>query len=169
MVPAAGTRGERLLDTPLSLPDGTGIDRGVLIGELHCNNAVVLDLVKRAKTNPYRAARAHLEALARWAANSEDTAGVRAFYGFTMLAAAAERLGFSVREGEPGVSGRLNHVFMTGLLLIYTRDGLARLNKGRTLNFYPKEVWMSRGQLLRRYGRLCTDGAIASSVPGRST
>jgi hypothetical protein len=137
---------------PIRLSDGTQIDRGALIGELHCNNPVVLALVERGQTNPYRAARCDLQALARWAANSGAAPRVRAFYGYTMLAAAAERLGFSVRDCEPGISGRLNHVLMTGLLLIYTRDGLERLNRGRTLNSYPKEVWMSRGELLRRYG-----------------
>lgn len=153
--------------TPIPLPDGTKIDRGTLIGELHCNNPVVLDLVKRGRTNPYRAARSDLQALAQWTANSGAAAQVRAFYGYTMLAAAAERLGFSVRDCEPGISGRLNHVFMTGLLLIYTRDGLTRLNKGRTLNSYPKQVWMSRGQLLRRYGKPRIVGGIPAS-PDRS-
>lgn len=152
---------------PLSLPDGTEVNRGTLVGELHCNNPLVFDLVNCGKINPYRAARTDLEALARWLVNSGDAATVRAFYGFTMLAAAAERLGFFVRECGPGISGRLNRVFMTGLLLIYTRDGLARLNKGRTLNSYPREVWMSRGQLLDRYGKRCA-GCNIFTTPDRS-
>ena len=137
--------------TPLTLRDGTKIERGTLISELHCNNRIVFDLVSRGTANPYRAAREDLRALARWMADADMAAEVRACYGFTMLAAAAERLGFSLRECEPGMRRKFNRVFMTGLLLIYTRDGLARLNKGRTLNSYPQEVWMSRGELLRRY------------------
>ncbi len=149
---------------PVALPDGTEVSHGSTICELHCDNPVVLDLVRRGTVNPYRAAREDLRALARWAADAREAQEVLAFHGFTMLGPAAQRMGFTVRACEHGVRERLNRVFMTGLLLIYTRDGLTRLDKGRTLNSYPQEVWMSRGQLVDRYARPRHFRSIAPAI-----
>lgn len=146
---------------PVTLPDGTEIRRGSMIGELHCNNPVVLELVRQGKINPYRAARRDLGALARWIAQTSRDEGILAFHGFTMLGPAAQRMGFTVCPCEPGMRERLNRVFMTGLLLIYTREGLARLDKGRTLNSYPQEVWMSRDQLIDRYANGANESSVA--------
>jgi YkoP domain len=136
---------------PVTLPDGTEIRPGELIGELHCNNLAILKLVQRHQ-NPYAAARKDLERLAVWLEKADPDADVPAFHGVTMLAPAARRLGFFVRELPHGVAARLERFFMTGLLLIYTTDGMTRLNKGSTVRMFPREVWLTRRQLRTRYG-----------------
>jgi hypothetical protein len=137
---------------PLTLSDGTEIDRGRLIAEIHCNNRAILELVKSGGISPFRACREDLRSLAMWAAQNEVGRQVAAFFGTTILAPGAARLGFSVRPRPRNFRTRMDRMFMTGLLLLYTVEGLKRLDFGTTLRLYPQEVWMSRAQLLGRYG-----------------
>jgi hypothetical protein len=143
-------RFERYHGDPVTLPDGTEIRPGMLIGELHCNNLAILRLVQRHQ-NPYAAARKDLERLAAWMEKADPAAAIQAFHGVTMLAPAARRLGFFVRELPHGVKARFERFFMTGLLLIYTTDGMTRLGKGNTVRMYPREVWLTRRQLRSKY------------------
>ncbi|MGH7915370.1 MAG: YkoP family protein [Candidatus Binataceae bacterium] len=135
----------------LTLPDGTEIQPGMTVGELHCNNQAMLELV-RNNGNPYRAMRDDLRSLARWISQPGFDINVEAFFGITLIANAAARIGFSVRARPMNLRLRLDRIFMTGLLLLYTIDGLTRIDKGTTSHSYPREVWLSRRELLRRYG-----------------
>lgn len=135
----------------MELPDGTEIRSGMVVGELHCNNQALLDL-GRERGNPYRAAREDLRCLARWISRPGFDINVQAFFGVTLIARAAARLGFSVRARPPTLRRRLDRMFMTGLLVLYTPDGLSRVERGSTVRSYPREVWLSRRELLRRYG-----------------
>ncbi|WP_069805919.1 MFS transporter [Thermogemmatispora onikobensis] len=148
---------------PFVLPDGTRIDRGDRLVELHFANRRLRDAALRS--SPWellRLMRADLRALAAWL-QTPACAEVRAVYGVTLLGQAAPRLGFSVRERARNLWSRADRIFMTGLLLLYHPQGRARLARGTTYGRYPKEVWMSRAELLRRYGG--PEGA-AMTVPG---
>jgi YkoP domain len=134
---------------PIKLPDSNYIDSGVMICELHCNNAAVLEFVRNSPAI-FAAGRAELAAIADWVIQSGSE--VAAIFGFTMLGAAAARLGFRRRAASPTWRARADRLFMNGLLALYSVDGAARLGRGRTLKAFPEEIWMSRAELLRRYG-----------------
>jgi hypothetical protein len=152
---------ERFHGDPIVLPDGTRIEPGATVGEFHCDSHVMLEMVRRNE-NPYAAARADMACLATWLDTVDPQREIRAFHGITMLGSAAARLGFCVVDRAPSIKAWLDRLFMTGLLLLYTTDGLERLDRGRTLGRYPREVWMSRGELVRRYCNAASAGGIAN-------
>lgn len=135
----------------VALPDGTRIEPGEIVAEFHCDNSVIFDLVKRGQ-NPYRATRADLRLLTAWLDFSDPTGRIRAFHGVTMLGPAAARLGCFLRDRSPGFKARLDRWYMIGLLLIYTPGGMERLDRGGSLRTHPREVWLTRRELTRRYG-----------------
>ena len=140
-------RGETMV-----LPDSTTVASGVVLGELHCNNRAIFDLVNR-RENPFAAGRADLASLSNWTVHDRVGRNIEAFYGRTILTPAAIRLGFVVREKPTTFRLLLEKFFFRGLLLLYNQEGLARLQHGSTADNYPADVWMSRRQLLRLYYR----------------
>lgn len=137
---------------PLILPDRVKIVPPSLIGELHCNNQRILDLVRSGRGIPFAACREDLHKLAAWMVQNDTGRQVQALYGVTLLVKGAYRLGFYSRQHPLTIRSRLERVFMTGLLLLYTTDGIEHLMKGTTSRSYPQEVWISRNSLIRLYG-----------------
>jgi hypothetical protein len=132
------------------LPENTTVARGALVGELHCNNHTICELVRR-HVNPFAACREDLASLSKWTVQHRLGRQIEAFYGCTILTAAALRLGFTVREKPITLRLRLEKFFFKGLLLLYNREGLARIQHGSTGDIYPADVWLSRRELLRQY------------------
>jgi hypothetical protein len=135
----------------LRLPDGDTLERGDWIAELHCENVAIVACVNRRLINRYRACREDLAALARWLRDSPDGARIKGVCGVTLLWPAAHRLGFVVAERSGRLRNHLDRIYMGGLLLIYSSDGPTRAQLGRTLDRYPRMVWLSRSDLIRLY------------------
>jgi MFS family permease len=149
-----GMRRARYHGKPVTLPDGTRVARGDPIVELHFRNDRLPKIVARSST--WRLARMlaeDLQALARWSSRLDRDDAPRAVFGVTVLGRAAPRLGFFVRPRPRGVYTWLEGLFMTGLLALYHPEGTGRLRRGTTYGSAPAEVWMSREELIRRYGR----------------
>ncbi len=132
------------------LPDTTTVAQGAIIGELHCNNRVIFELV-RQRGNPFAAGRADLKSLGNWIVQDQLGRQIEAFYGCTILTTAAHRLGFTVIEKPVTLRRRLEKFFFKGLLLLYNQEGLVRIQHGSTANTYPADIWLSRRELLRLY------------------
>lgn len=80
-------------------------------------------------------------------------AEVHAFYGITLLSRAGIRLGFTFRERPKTLQAWFDRFFTTGLLVLYSEHGLDRLVRGTTYGTYPHELWMSRGDFMKRYSK----------------
>jgi hypothetical protein len=137
---------------PITLADGTRIERGTQVAELHFHSTALVDAI--AKYGQWRVLlmlRDELTALARWSSQPGFPPEVRAIWGLSILARAAPRLGFAVRERPHTVHAWFDRFFLLGLLALYNRGGTSRLERGTTYASYPVELWMSRGELQRRY------------------
>jgi hypothetical protein len=135
---------------PVVLPDGTTVAPGATVGELHCNNQAILQLVGQ-RGNPFAACRKDLATLSQWVQRDAVGREINALYACTILTKAASRLGFTVREKPRTFRLRLEKFFFKGLLLLYSHEGLARIEHGSTVNNYPADIWLSRSELIARY------------------
>jgi len=144
-------RRARYHGAPFALPDGTEIDGNTIVGELHCDNFAILRLVQR-RCNPFASCREDLRSLAEWMKHDDRARQIEAFYGITMLSKGAARLGMTVRIMPPSLGRRFQWIFFIGMLLLYTEDGVKRLDRGSTPRSLPQEVWISRRALIGRYG-----------------
>lgn len=135
----------------VTLRDGTVINRGDRLVELHFDNRRLLRRVSAPGWNALQSLRlidADLRGLHRWL-ESGELPPIRALHGVTLYAAAGPRLGFEVRAVPHTWLWALERFYLIGLLAIYHPDGwreVERMRRGR----WPGELWMSRAELARR-------------------
>ncbi len=140
--------------SPVELPDGQQVRKGDPIIELHFRNKMFLQVAP--KVSSWRLMHMIAEdmgALAQWVETTDFGTTPKAVLGVTLMSRGAPRLGFMVRDRPHTLHNWLERFFMTGLLVLYHTRGTERLSQGTTYGQYPQEVWMSRDELLRRFGK----------------
>jgi peptidoglycan/xylan/chitin deacetylase (PgdA/CDA1 family) len=136
------------------MDDGTMIRSGVQIGELHLDRARVAHL-HRSIAQPrlgfaLRRELIHtLQRLARMVVEHPHYHGLEAFRSTTLFWKEATRLGFEVCGGDSPCHHRFVSWYQRMLLARDHPLGCRRL-RGRHLE--ARTVWLSRQELLRRYG-----------------
>jgi hypothetical protein len=143
---------------PLELSDGTRVERGARVAELHQKNDVLAGL-HRQYGSPRRVGVAYTKlmqqsviALARVWANDPRFEGVVAVYGRNIFPEFAERGGFESREVLPVWRRRMISWWVRRIVASAHPKGRERVMKdGRPREVM--EVWISRGKCLALHGR----------------
>jgi hypothetical protein len=143
-------RVERYRRAPVALPGAVEVTRRAFVGELHCNTRALWRLILSGR-NPFAACREDLRGLAKWIQADPIGRRVIALHASTILAKGARRFGFMVMDTPVTIRRRMERIFFTGLLLLYSREGLERLRRGTTPHVYPRDIWITRHELLRLY------------------
>ena len=144
----------------VSLPDATSIVRGDWVGEMHFNNHAIVNALSdgtrqqtgTAKWQIVPMVRAELRALTAWLQSGSMPHEIKAIVGVTVLGRGAVRIGFTMRPRGGKILPYLDKLFVDGLLIIYTPEGVERMTTGTTFRDRSEEAWMSVGELMRRYG-----------------
>jgi peptidoglycan-N-acetylglucosamine deacetylase len=150
---------------PLILPDGTTIRSGTPVAELHVNNDAILRFQSRREMSLVSASRQDFRCLSKWLADADPGHEVKALFGITLLGPLAARLGFVRVDHNAPIKKRLDRMFMHGLLMLYSVEGLRRMSRGLHLQDFPQEIWMSRHELMRRYGDAVPRGEAPKPAP----
>lgn len=136
----------------IDLPGATRIHKGDPIIELHFRNQAFLEIEGHVSAWKYLLLIAqNLKALATWMQEPDFPGDPCAIYGKTLLYRGAPRLGFVLRQRPKNIYTFLDRLFMIGLLVLYHRQGSARLHQGTTYQTYAQEAWISRQEFLKRY------------------
>ncbi len=131
---------------------GEWIQRGDLICELHLNNQLIATAY--AVSSPFEiiaAIRQDLTALAQYMEADETGKRFKAIFGITLLSRAAKRIGFTVRDRPVNVYTRMERFFLSGLLTLYSSEGVNRLAKGHMQQVRQQEIWMTTADLLEHF------------------
>ncbi len=154
--PVPGSRGtflvacHRHFGRPISLPDGVVVHRGDHVAEIHFWNE---RFAQREATDTrsltwsvMRDLRADLRCLAAAMRDGTLAAGVRAIYGASPVAAAAARLGLTVRPLPPGPRRTLLTLWQRSL-----RRAFRPLAAQADTRSETTEMWMSADTFVQRF------------------
>jgi len=133
------------------LSDGTRVEAGSLIADLHLDNAIVAPLWGSGWRTAFGAAAGDLRAYAATVAAEPPVRRPVALRSGGLLTAGSHRLGFEVGPPRGGFMGALESWYLRGLLVRWNPGGRRRLDRGHA-PLRTREAWLSTRELLRRYG-----------------
>jgi hypothetical protein len=139
----------------IELEGGIRLKKGEIVGELHTNNDLIINL-RRSIKDPLafyaeilRRMRISLRELAKLADSDPKLLKVRAFRGTTLLYQAAKRVGFEVFPVET----KTKEVWETRVQYFFLRKYLEEsFEKKKDKELVSHRIWLSRPRLMRLYG-----------------
>lgn len=140
---------------PVTLDDGTVINPGDSLIELHLNNVWFLHQNKTINSpakmlwQSNLAFSEDLKYLAGQIKEGKLASEIKALHAITTFHQASLRLGFTVMELPDTLWKRLTQFYLAGLRQAYYPQGARRL--ARTKPLAVREVWMSKGKLIEKY------------------
>jgi YkoP domain len=138
---------------PVALADGTVVRAGDRKGIIHFDNRRVRELASNGwQAAGFRQAREDFAELARWHAAQPPEERPAAYFGVTLLAPLARRLGFEVRPRPRSAWTAVEDWYLRSLLARWARTGRARVDP-RLHRLGARQTWMSAAELLRRHAR----------------
>lgn len=139
-----------------TLADGTRIEPGDRVVELHFDNRRLLALSLAGAQLPWELLKLAREDLAELACRIArgELDEVKALVGITLFARAGRRLGFEVHPLPPTWYTRLQRFFFVGLVAVYHPLGWRMAERYRE-RAWPGQAWMSRKTLFVRYRTDC--------------
>jgi hypothetical protein len=152
--PAAvlGVERHRHRGAPVVLADGTTVMPGDAAWIIHFDNRRIRDLAGAAwPADAWRAARRDMIRIAERHAALPPGERPIAYTGISVLAPLARRAGFELRSRQTSPWTHLQDWYLRSLLARWALGGRARLGQGHQ-PLVTQEVWLSAGELLRRYG-----------------
>jgi hypothetical protein len=136
---------------PVTLGDGTRVNRGDPVGELHLENHDLKRFAPEAGLSAaFQAGRDDLAALAGWAARRAPGPVPVAYHGATILWPLAHRFAFEILERPPTFRVRLEDWYGRGILARWASGGRGRLRRGRG-RLATRDAWLSASELQRRF------------------
>jgi len=136
----------------VTLVDGTLVRPGDAAWIIHFDNRRIRHLATGPwPADGWRAARRDMESIAAQHAALPLAERPIAYTGITVLASLARRAGFELRARRASPWTRLQDWYLRSLLARWAWAGRARLDRGHR-PLVTQEVWLSAGELLRRYG-----------------
>lgn len=131
----------------ISRRDGTLIDAGAPILEMHLRNLTFLRLRRERPHDWEQCVREDFAAIVAWLKKHPEVKGL---YGMTALWWIAQKFGAELRPCKGTFWTRFVVIHMTMFVFVFHLNGARR---ARTGNFWPFECWISRKEFIRRYGR----------------
>ena len=148
----------------LTLPDGTVLKTGDLLGELHFDNDLLLKISTQSK-NPekigislLRQVKNSLPDLAKTLQTDPAYRQIKAVYGITMIYRGANFLGFGIYDLYPAFFKIITTYYQRWLMIIFHPQGFSHLFKHRS-KMIPKMLVISKNDLLRRYSAADNSGS----------
>ena len=136
----------------ISLNDGTVVEKGDQLLELHFDNRVLLGIAANPDFDTFateRSALADLRLLAA-AMKSGEMGDIKAVHAVTPFPAVLRRQRFQVTEVAHSLPNFFIRFYMAGLLALYHPQGWAGLTPDR-LRRWPAEAWSGRSSFLQRF------------------
>ncbi|MGG1877525.1 polysaccharide deacetylase family protein [Paenibacillus cisolokensis] len=141
---------------PVMLEDGSRIEKGDKIVELHFDNKKLFELGSRSRSEMQlaiqmiRAVQKDLPTLADMVLERPELQGSKGLYGVTMISRGPEQFGFQILDLPSGWFASSTRIYLKLLLSVIHPKGKSRLKDG-TQAMEPKMLYMPVEVLIERY------------------